>query len=81
MTLYLNDVVLVLNEDSSDLVQQGVRFLLDLRLAGLELDTLHCFLEQLTNLTFHLRTTLVRFQTRNGRTQILIIGYTVFVGV
>ena len=46
VTLNLNVVVRVLNEDLSNLVQQREGFLLNGSLTGLELNTLHSFLEQ-----------------------------------
>ena len=53
VTLNLNDIILVLDEDCSNLVEQRVRFLLDVSLTGLELDTLHSLLEQVANLALN----------------------------
>jgi hypothetical protein len=81
VTLYLYDVVLVLNEDIGNLVEQRERLLLDSSLTGLELNTLHSFLEQLAYLTFEFGASFVLLETGYSRTCVFVIGYSVTIGI
>ena len=81
MSLYLDDVVSVLDEDIRNLIEEREGFLLDGRFAGLELDTLHRFLQELAYLTFEFRTTLVGLRSCYYRALVLVVGNPVAVAI